>query len=55
MCDQSDSHRPDAPHGRTSPESVTGSPISCDSTWPFHGFSSVEIIYVSTAGASPVV
>ena len=39
----------------TSPESVTGSPISCDSTWPFHGFSSVEIIYVSTAGASPVV
>ena len=32
---------------------MTGSPISCDSTWPFHGFSSVEIIYVSTAGAKP--
>ena len=37
-------HRPEAPQGRTRPLSVTGSPISCDSTLPFQGFSSVASI-----------
>ena len=37
-------HRPDAPQGSTRPLSVTGSPISCDSTLPFQGFSSVASI-----------
>lgn len=49
------SQRPDAPHGNTNPVFVTGSPISCDSTVPFHGFNSVLSMYVSTAGARPVV
>ena len=37
-------HRPDAPQGSTRSLSVTGSPISCDSTLPFQGFSSVASI-----------
>ena len=37
--------RPDAPQGRISPVSFTGSPISCDSTCPPNFFpTSVEII-----------
>ena len=48
--------RPEAPHGKTKPVFFTGSPISSDSTCPPKGLTiSVEIIYVRTAGASPVV
>lgn len=35
------SHLPDAPQGSISPECDTGSPISCESTCPSHGFNSV--------------
>ena len=49
------SHLPEAPQGKISPHSVTGSPISCESMRPPYFLSSVDIIYVNTAGASPVV
>lgn len=49
-------HLPAAPQGRTRPVSVTGSPISSATTCPPNLlFTSVDIIYVSTAGARPVV
>ena len=38
------SHRPEAPHGSTSPLEVTGSPISWESTCPSNSFSSVASI-----------
>ena len=48
--------RPLAPQGSTSPVSVTGRPISSDSTCPpCFGQIAVPIMYVRTAGASPVV
>lgn len=47
--------RPDAPQGSTRPLFVTGRPISCDSACPPNAFNSVAIMYVRTAGASPVV
>jgi len=50
-----DSQRPEAPHGSTKPLLDTGSPISCESTVPLNSFNSVANIYVSTAGARPVV
>ena len=49
-------HLPEAPHGRTSLLAVTGSPISELSTEPpCSGIIMVDIMYVRTAGASPVV
>ena len=49
-------HLPLAPQGSTSPVLVTGSPISSASTLPpCFGQMAVPIIYVRTAGASPVV